>query len=28
VSSKPIIIANFVTFILAGTILYFKIKYD
>jgi MtN3 and saliva related transmembrane protein len=27
-SSKPIIIANFVTFILAGTILYFKIKYD
>ncbi|MCA2811257.1 MAG: SemiSWEET transporter [Microcystis sp. M090S1] len=28
VSSKPIIVANFVTFILAGTILYFKIKYD
>ncbi len=27
-SSKPIIVANFVTFILAGTILYFKIKYD
>jgi MtN3 and saliva related transmembrane protein len=28
VNSKPIIIANFVTFILAGTILYFKITYD
>jgi MtN3 and saliva related transmembrane protein len=28
VNSKPIIIANFVTFILAGTILYFKISYD
>ncbi|MCA2553673.1 MAG: SemiSWEET transporter [Microcystis sp. M04BS1] len=27
-SSKPIIVANFVTFILAGTILYFKTKYD
>jgi MtN3 and saliva related transmembrane protein len=27
VASKPIIIANFVTLILAGTILYFKIKY-